>query len=164
MWGRRRPSAVDLWSNRTDRNVRYRFGNHESLTAGTRSSVIWNHPLPRSNPGLGWPSSDLAEPRRSGPFLFFLESINSIWNSLLDSKMCRNVSVNPKFVNQISMWSWCYCLPECAACLIFMVLEIICDLFVVDLGFYLHKSKSEVVCDEIDWFKFSEMPCCYVKL
>jgi hypothetical protein len=34
--------------------------------------------------------------------------------------------------------------------MIFRALGIICDLFFVDLGFYLHKSKSEVVCDEID--------------
>jgi hypothetical protein len=30
----------------------------------------------------------------------------------------------------------------------FRALEIICELFVVDLGFYLHKSKSKIVCDE----------------
>jgi hypothetical protein len=34
--------------------------------------------------------------------------------------------------------------------MIFRAIEIICDLFVVDLGFYLHKSKYEVVFDEND--------------
>jgi hypothetical protein len=55
-------------------------------------------------------------------------------------------------------------LSDCTACLIFRAVEIICELLVVDLGFYLHKFKSEVVGDEIDLFQFSEVPCCYVKL
>jgi hypothetical protein len=48
--------------------------------------------------------------------------------------------------------------------MIFRALEIICDLIVVDLGLYLHKSKSRVVCDENVCFQFSELHCCCVKL
>jgi hypothetical protein len=46
----------------------------------------------------------------------------------------------------------------------FRAIENIYDLIVVDLGLYLHKSKSGVVCDENVCFQFSEMHCCYVKL
>jgi hypothetical protein len=41
----------------------------------------------------------------SARFYFFSESVISFCKSLLDSKMCRNISVSQKLVIQISMCS-----------------------------------------------------------
>jgi hypothetical protein len=65
---------------------------------------------------------------------------------------------------QILMWTLQYCLTPSTTCMIFRALENICDLFVVNLGIYLHKSKSRVLCDEIVWFQFLGMHYCFVKL
>jgi hypothetical protein len=62
----------------------------------------------------------------------------------------RKINMNPIRMIQIYVNSLFQYLSTTTACMIFRALEIICDLFVVDLGFYLHKSKSEVVCDEND--------------
>jgi hypothetical protein len=48
--------------------------------------------------------------------------------------------------------------------MIFRAIENIYVLIVVDLGLYLHKSKSGVVSDENVCFQFSGMHCCCVKL
>jgi hypothetical protein len=162
--GRRRPSAVDpVLIGRTAL---------PRTASAARATDRWpplvsdlNPPSRALAPELGWPSSDPAEPLQIRPvWCFFQKTAVRNYLNLLDYKIYRIFSECPNLVIQILMWTLQYCLASSTACMIFRTLEIIWDLFVVDLGFYHHKSKSGVLCDKNVWFQFSEMPCCNVKL
>jgi hypothetical protein len=147
-------------------------GRAWTTTSGRRSS---SNRMARGSPypfGRGWAcrrSNGPIRPRSSGawpdPALFFYIYMNFYDGFvLLYSKLLIKSSRHQKMVIQISLWSLQYCLASSTASMIFRAMDIIWGLFVVDLGFYHLKSKSEVLYYEIVWFQFSVMPCFIVKL
>jgi hypothetical protein len=101
---------------------------------------------------------------RSGLLLFF-SCINFCYcYFLLHSKLFRKSSGCQKFVFQISLWSLLYYLSSGTACKYFWTLDNIWELKCVDLVVFTHKSKSGVWYYEIEWFQFSVMLCCIVRL